>query len=437
MYKFFVTVSVISCLIFIFPILKGQNETDTLRSAEKRTPKMLIEGEIRARVRNYNRINFGDVALSANDYDTYLNLRGIVSADVRLNKTFRLYTQLYTASTFGKDDLSSTDKDFLDFGQAFLDIDLNFIPVTFRLGRQVLTYGSGKILGTSENPNSIRSFEGITTILNMGALKGELLFASPVSNKLNLFDNKINTSSLIYASYWNLGLKNSRFLDFYFFGNHLKDIFIDDITANENRYSLGSRFGRDDDSFFYDTEATWQFGNHGIKNISAFYLSSTVGYSWDNSHLKPSFQIRGAMYTGDKDSTDQQLNIFRPVYARPPVSSMAPIGPTNIVMFAPEANISITEEIGINIRYYAIWRLTKNDGLYSSRMDRMTREPDKNGDTKGSFVTSGLSARIDYDITKHLNINFSTGFFFAGEYLNNTGKGKNVQANFIVANYSF
>lgn len=440
MNKSFIAIIVIFCNTCLFSVIKGQAISDTLEPASVNSPVFTLGGELRGRLRNFNVINFGEVTSTENDHDTYLNLRAIFDAELRLNKIFSLYTQLCSASTIGKDKISASDKDILGFSQLYADVHLNSIPVTFRVGRHLVSLGSGKIFGTSDGPNVTRTFDGIRSTFELGKTTGDIVFVTPVKNEIGAFDNKINTSDLIYGSYWTAELKHEHVLDLYFFGNHLKDILADNITANENRYTLGGRLNKAPGSSYYDAEATWQFGNHGTQKIAAFHISLTAGYSWQSSRFKPYVQIRGSIYSGSRDSTDQRLNLFRPVSARPPINNMVPFGPSNIILLVPEGDISITEKIGLNFRYYALWRYTANDGLYSTRLERMTRTPDKDGLKQGLFVTDGFNAQVTFDVNEHLNLSFTTGLFFPGEYILNTGNSgivKNTQANFLIARYTF
>ena len=127
--------------------------------------------------------------------------------------------------------------------------------------------------------------------------------------------------------------------------------------------------------------------------------------------MSPRFQIRGAIYSGNKDSTGKEFNYFRPVSAKPPVTVMAPIGPANIILLAPEGEIRVMDKVGLVVRYFAVWRYSKNDGMYNVRMDRMIREADKPGDIKGTFITSGANAQIDYYANRHLIIILITRLF--------------------------
>jgi hypothetical protein len=418
-------------------VIEGQNSSVPISSENNRSPEACFGGELRGRLRNFNVINFGDVSASENDYDTYLNLRASFFSDLYLNRTFSIYTQVCSATTIGKDNTSSSDKDILGLSQAFADIRLHSLPVGFQVGRQLINLGSGRIFGTSDGPNVTKTFDGLRSTVSLENDTVELIFVTPVRIGLEILDNKVNTSDYIYGAYWIKDLNNDHALDLYFFGNHLKDITFDNINENENRFTLGGRISKSAGAFFFDAEAAWQLGNRAIQKISAFYVSSAAGYCWLNSRFKPLVQIRGSVYSGSKDSTDKRINLFRPVSARPPINNMVPFGPSNLILLVPEGEIYMTNKILFNLRYYALWRYAGNDGLYSTRMEQMTREPDKIDNKLGLFITNGFTIQVEYDLSEHMNLSFTSGLYFPGKYIRNTGKGMNTQANFMIARYSF
>jgi len=89
------------------------------------------------------------------------------------------------------------------------------------------------------------------------------------------------------------------------------------------------------------------------------------------------------------------------------------------------------------VRYFAVWRYSKNDGMYNVKMDRMIREADGPGDIKGTFITSGGNAQIDYYVNRHLILSISPGYFAAEEYIMNTGVGKDNKVLFATVWYRF
>jgi hypothetical protein len=414
--------------------VKAQILNDTLKTE---SPKISLGGELRLRLRTFGGINFGDVALPRSEYDTYLNMRGMLHADLRVNNTFDFYSELCSGHTTFKNDLSSSDKDLLGISQLWADISPDNLHFRIRLGRQQFFFGSGKILGSSDNPNVSRNFDGLRSTVYLGGTTGDFMIAGLAENEMGVFDNNVSTKSLMYGSYWSIPLKKEQVLDFYFFVNRLKNEFINGMFAEENRFTAGTRINKAAGPFSYETEFTLQFGDFGSKKILAYHLTSAAGYRWQDAKLKPALKLTGTIYSGKRDSTDQRISFFRPIFSRPPVSSLTPIGSTNIIFLVPEGEITVRERLEFSLRYYAIWRYSANDGLYSPRLESLARMPDLNGEEKGIFIAHGFSAMAGYTINNHLDFSCTAGCFFPGNYILNTGKGKTVKAVFLVARYVF
>lgn len=415
--------------------LSGQSG-DTIHNPRPQKVRFTSGGEFRSRLRMFKAINYGDVTPPQNDYDTYLNLRGIVFGSLEVGENITLYSEILSGYTLFKDNTSASDQDLMGMSQVYGEARLPSLSAGIRLGRQELDFGSGKILGTSDGPNVATNFDGFRLTYSGKTFTGDLLAVRPVHLEPGFLDNTVGTDNLIYGAYLTFPAGKQTKLDLYAFGNKRDQIIFEDQVANERRYTMGGRISREEGAVSYEAEFAGQTGTFGNSSISAFYLSGMAGYNWD-SRMKPSFLIRGALYSGKKDSTDQHIKFFRPVYSRPPVNSMSPIGSSNIFMLVPQLDLEIFKNVLVSARYFMIWRYSSEDGLYTTRLEGMSRAPDTPGNEKGRFVTNGLITQIEYTINNHFEIDLTTGWFFAGDYIRNTGHGKNVQATFLIGYFRF
>jgi len=129
----------------------------------------------------------------------------------------------------------------------------------------------------------------------------------------------------------------------------------------------------------YDVETIWQTGRHDRLAIRGWQLTGTAGYRWPQVRLQPRLGIRIFAASGDRDSTDGQLNTFRPVYGRSPVHDLMPMGAANVALLSLDGEIWFTAKTHFVLRGYALRRVSGNDGLYASEMAFMTRNLIKNG----------------------------------------------------------
>ena len=398
-------------------------------------PSLNFGGELRARARSFDGINFGDVE-EGNDFDTYINLKGLIYGDLQINKNIGLYSQITSAHTLFKDEISANDKDLLAVDELYADFTFYTLPLNVRVGRQSISLGSGRLVGTSDGPNVAKKFDGLRTGFSAGSFSGDLVFASLVEFNEGAFDNKISGDKLAYGGFFSLRAENNRTIDLYLFGNRLANMAYLEERADENRYSLGGRIIKTG-TFGYEAEAIFQRGRFGDHPIRAYQLTANISYKWTELPMTPSVKLSGSLFSGRQDSTDSRMHVFRPVYSRPPVYVTVPIGPSNIILFVPEGRVDFTNNLNLTLRYYAVWRHYFTDGLYNNQVSEMNRGRDCVDDEKGRFVTNGLVATLNYNITANFTASLTASSFSAGEYMCSTGLGKNSKAAFLNLSYTF
>jgi hypothetical protein len=197
------------------------------------------------------------------------------------------------------------------------------------------------------------------------------------------------------------------------------------------------RLSKSSGQFYYEIEGILQRGTYDTLEIQGWHFTNIAGYRWSDYPMSPNFQVKLAVYSGEKDSTDNKINLFIPIAARPPVNQLLPVGPTNIILLAPKGAIEITKGVDFSLTYYFIWRLRNTDGLYSRDMESLVRPADRPNESLGKYVAGGPTATMDFTFSKHFDLSLQFGYFFAGEYIKNTGNGKNVQAAALKAYYKF
>src|SRR5688572_22528068 len=105
--------------------------------------------ELRLRYERYKNNNWGE---GPQDNDGYLWARALPLADLHVGDNLRFFGQLISALASDVDlPLSPVDEDRLDVLQAFADLRFPLGPderatLTVRPGRQLLTYGSGRLI---------------------------------------------------------------------------------------------------------------------------------------------------------------------------------------------------------------------------------------------------------------------------------------------------
>jgi hypothetical protein len=407
-------------------------------SAKNPAINLSIGGEIREQLRIYQHVNYGDVDSGVTENDVYMLQRYLLHADLHLGRHLRFFGQLNSNHATAKNTVGHIDKDLVGVLQAFADINTwGRIPMQLRIGRQELSYGVERILGTRDGANVRQSFDGLRYTMTFKKSVADFFVVYPIYYDFGYFDNSTIKDILIYSGLWSIPVDRFGTLELYFIGNDRKMAYCRHDSAKENRQSFGIRLNKYSGIVYYDAEAIGQTGIYGNSPIRAWQLSAVAGLRWRDLRMEPRVQVRIAGASGDLDSTDTEMNLFRPITTRSPINDLIPVGFANIGVLTVEGEIRIVKGLHFGLGYYAVRRLSPNDGSYTSDVTHMVREPDNNGIEKGIHIAKGILTEINYTASKHFNILLMMGFYVPGNYVTNTGVGKNQSAASLKVTYRF
>jgi hypothetical protein len=398
-----------------------------------------LGGEIRQQVRYYNNINFGNVRPGTAVRDLYWLQRYLLHADLQINMSFRVFAQLNSCHAVGKDHLvEGIDRDDLGLMQAFVDIRFGTITaMQLRLGRQDISFGAERFMGTRDGPNVRQTFDGIMYTIKKDRIRNDIFIAAPVSYHDYYLDNTTLTSELVCAEYLTLSLDRYNRIEFYGFSNRRKKTSYEQDTARESRYSFGLMCSNDDRALHYEAELTGQAGSFGNKKISAWQFHTVIGYTWQEHYLKPGLQLRQQVASGNRQTGDQYINTFRPVSAKPPINDVVPTGQGNMILLAPEGEIGISDELLFIFRYYAVWRYSSHDGIYTTDMNTLLYEPDPDRADDSRFFCQGMAAVLDFAPNQHFHASLTASIYIPEEFALNAGAVKNIEALVFRMSYWF
>ena len=400
-------------------------------------PTLSIGGDVRLQAWSFNNANFGD-----NGPDqSYLYQRVLLHADLNISNNFRLFSQIGSMHTQGKDFIiPDIDVDKLSMRLLFADIKFkvgtNFL---LRVGRQELSYGDSRMMSFREGPNIRLSYDGLKLTLRENNLQGDFFVVRPMVNNKGVFDNKTSDEELVYATYWTYKSKKNLNLDFYYFGLEKDEVFYFDYSNinKESRHTLGFRIGQSNTPLFHNTEVSYQFGKFGNENIQAFQQITQLGYQFKEVKCAPSFLIQEFIHSGDKDQDDGTINTFRTISARPSTGSKFGFASSNAIILMPEVNISPANALTLKARYMWIWRYSTSDIIYNPGNSSIMRNGIAEEGFNEKFLAEGFEFDAAYIANKHLSFDLQAGFFTAGDYATATGAGERLSSFLFNCSYKF
>ncbi len=115
----------------------------------------------------YERFDSEEWGAEVPDDNGYWPQRYMLHGDARLSRRVRLYGGLKSGIEVGRaGGPRGSGEDRLDLHQAFAD--LSFGPVTVRVGRQELAFGSQRLISVRDGPNVRQTFDGGTVVVRRG-----------------------------------------------------------------------------------------------------------------------------------------------------------------------------------------------------------------------------------------------------------------------------
>lgn len=398
---------------------------DTTVTTPKKEVRYNFGGEVRYQYFLFKNQDWGEAPV---DKDGFLLTRYLGHIDFRAGQHFRTFAELQSSISSGQvQSPSPVDENTLDLHQAYLEyigLMKTNKKLTVRFGRQELSYGSQRLVAVREGPNNRQSFDAGRLMFQSEKTKIDLFYANYVIARSNIFDDRFSNSTRFwgaYSTFKNVTLIQN--LDLYYLGIHKKASTFDENKGQETRHSIGARAFKSSQTWQYDMEGLYQFGDFNHSNISAWTLSSNVSYTFSERNAKPQVGLKIEAISGDKNYNDGKLNTFNPLFPRGAYFGLAAlIGPYNLIDAHPYVQVNLSKEIVFAVDYDLFWRMSRNDGLYA---------------VNGKIIYSGaagvskqigrqLGASLELPLGKYFDFKQEFTWFSAGKYLKQAGPGKDI-----------
>ena len=384
-----------------------------------------LGGEVRYQYFHYKNQDWGEAPV---DKDGFILSRYLGHIDFHAGKHFRTFVQLQSSLADGQAEAPSpVDQNPLDLHQAFFDLSTapgNGQNITFRLGRQELSYGSQRLVAVREAPNNRQAFDAAKLFYTGKNTKLDIFYSHYVQAKPNIFDDGFNHNTQFwgaYAAFTKIAVVQN--FDIYYLGIHKKTASFDIGSGAETRHSTGARIWETTPTWQYDIEGLYQFGDFATSSISAWTLSANIAYTFSQSKLKPQIGLKTEAISGDKDPGDNRLNTFNPLFPKGAYFGLAAlIGPSNLLDAHPYLQFNLTKKLVFAGDYDLFWRMNRNDGLYA--VNGKLIYSGKAGTSKK--IGRQLGGALEYSPNKYLYFRQELTWFNAGEYLKEAGPGKDI-----------
>ncbi|WP_375194374.1 alginate export family protein [Sphingobium sp.] len=380
--------------------------------------------ELRARSESYDNNLWGGA--EAPD-DSYLWLRAMPYADLHAGK-MRAFVQPIATYAVGVEPSSSPiDQSRIDLLQGFIEADLG--PVTLRAGRQMLSLGTERLIGTRYGPNVPLAFDGVRADMAVGKARISLLAMKPVQPGPGDFDDATSHDRTLWGTYAALPE-----LDLYYLGYRNRAATFGGLEGREVRHSIGLRSYGLRGAWHWNVEGVVQFGHYQGQRIAAWTMGMEFGRRFPTLPLVPDATLRFNVVSGDRKAGDGKLGTFNPLFPKGKYfGELSPIGPSNIISLNPRISGDLGGGVTASLAAMAYWRASRGDGVYDIP-GHLIRAA---GDSRPRFIGKQAEATMAWQATAEWELSASLSAFAPGAFLRQTGPAKTLAMLGLESNFRF
>ncbi|WP_176594741.1 alginate export family protein [Sphingobium sp. EM0848] len=380
--------------------------------------------EVRARSEDYRNNLWGGA--DAPD-DSFLWARAMPYADLHVGK-LRAFVQPILAYSVGvQPSPSPIDQTRVDLLQGFGEVDLG--PVTLRGGRQMLSLGTERLVGTRYGPNVPLALDGVRAIATVGKARVNLFAVKPVAPGPASFDDRTSPTKALWGAYAVLPG-----LDLYYLGYRNRAARFGGIEGREVRHSLGARFYGTRGNLHWNMEGVAQFGQFAGQKIGAWTVGTEVGWRFAGLPMTPDATVRVNVVSGDGKPGDRHLGTFNALFPKGKYfGELSPVGPTNIVSLNPRVSAALGDGFSASLAAMAYWRYSTADGVYGIP-GNLLRAP---GGSSARFIGKEAEATLAWQATAELELSTSFSLFGPGAFIRDTGPARTIRMIGLEANFRF
>ncbi|MBS0153756.1 MAG: alginate export family protein [Nitrospira sp.] len=387
-----------------------------------------IGGEVRERYEFYHNEEAGSAPADRRGNNSYALQRYMLHGDLHVGSTIRFFGQIRSGLENGRigGPRPDIDKDTFDVHQAFVDVALplgNDATLTWRVGRQEMTYGSRRLIDVREALTLRRSFDAVRFLLRTSAWAVDGFVSKPVRNRPHAFDNDPDPKRSLWGLYavGPLALLPDGHTDLYYLGVKNQQGRFEQGTAYELRHSLGIRLWGRPLPWEYNFEFIWQFGTFGSGTIQAWAVASSTYYNFSNLPLRPRLGLVADITSGDRNPKSANLQTYNPLFPTGAYFNLAdPAGPQNFMHVHPFLDLHVTEQVTATADWGFFWRESPDDSVY-----RISGPPFRPGQqSRKLYVGSAPAFTVIWRATRHMTLLTGYVHFFQGPFFNETPPGK-------------
>lgn len=332
----------------------------------------------------------------------------------------------------------------VDLRQLYVEVKSPFkkLPMTAKVGRQVLSYGDERYVGGLEWTNTARVFDALKLVINPNPQFILDVFASNVVK--------------IEKEKWDQGTKSDDFYGIYLSTkpwkksmDHVLDTFLfirhnsDESVLGERRrgrlkeYTFGNRFKGKKYNWDYGTEYAVQVGSRSHDEIQAWSFHQELGYTFSKWLWTPRLYGEYNHASGDRNPSDGKFQTFDNLYPtnHNKYGFIDLFSLKNINDWMIGTSIKPHQRLLLSSDYHWFVLDAKESAWFNvAGAGGTVRGANANADP---HVGSELDLLATYQLTARLGLLAGYSHFFAGPFVKDTGAHDDANLFYIQSTLNF
>jgi hypothetical protein len=361
----------------------------------------------------------------------YLLERELLDADLHDDR-LRAFVQLeHATATDEHAPIDATWRDDFASTSAYLEYDIGGAtgdarpPISIRAGRQLLAYGSERMVDDRSGLNTEQPFDGLRVRFQSEHWRTDAFVTKPVSVAIGGFDDLAVRGTSFSGVYATRSIAANA-LDFYGFIDQRASQFYYRGVGPEVRDTLGSRYATSSRVFDSDTEVDRQFGSFGRAHIAAYAIESNVGYDFGSGPDRFRLGVGGGIASGDHDRKSTTFSEFRAPYPTGLTFGIIEAnGNENTSGFTPNASFTYNKKLTLAVKDYFFYRQSIADGVYSTPGYPL-RAPE--GSDASPLGNLGYVSVVDV-LDRHVSVYGAYARYLVGQFFEQAPQAKGIPSS--------
>ncbi|MCB1019961.1 MAG: alginate export family protein, partial [Acidobacteria bacterium] len=326
------------------------------------TPSWLtVNAAARFRAEDYTGVNFED-----GNNRGFLLQRYRLSAGIRITSWMSAFGEMQDAREAGAKNPNSGLKDSLDLRQAYLKLgtEKGFWDVT--VGRQMLAFGSERIIGAGEWGNTARVFDAIKLGLHRGVDRVDFFSSSLVRNDVDNWDHHRDGDNLhgLYGAVRSLVPKSS--LEPFVLYRVSPSFSTAGASGHYDSWTYGFRAASAGTAkWSYEADILTQRGDIGPSRLESWGLTLIGKRKFPSVEWTPEASLEYDFASGDHNPDDGVVNTLDQIYPtnHGKYGVVDQIGRRNMKDAAVGLTVHPFDRLAIKTEGHSFWLANRNDAL--------------------------------------------------------------------------